>query len=307
MNFIAIDFEAANRFKRDSICEVALVVVENGEIAQKVTSLIQPPGNSYNQFNTDIHGITALDTEDAPTFDQFYRGHQDLFELYPLIAHNASYDMSQLRFTLDSYGIDYPSQDYLCTYVLAKKHLTDLLTYKLNDIADYYGVQHGAHRALEDATCTALVAVELLKSMNINSLDDVSAHGILTGRLYPGGYDACRVKPTTTSYPTSKKISDIDYSTDNFDQNSPFYGKGVCFTGTLEAYTRDEAHKLILEIGGQCYGNVTKSTNYLIMGEQDYARFGSGHKTGKIKKAEKLKSEGQDIELLSEIQFMEMV
>lgn len=46
---------------------------------------------------------------------------------------------------------------------------------------------------------------------------------------------------------------------------------------------------------------------YLVMGEQDFSRYGSGFKSSKIKKAEKLLSEGHSIELLSEVQFLEML
>jgi len=45
----------------------------------------------------------------------------------------------------------------------------------------------------------------------------------------------------------------------------------------------------------------------IIVGEQDYHRYGQGHKSSKIKKAEKILLNGSDIELISENQFLEMI
>jgi len=44
-----------------------------------------------------------------------------------------------------------------------------------------------------------------------------------------------------------------------------------------------------------------------VVGEQDYRQFGEGFKSSKMKKAEKYLSTGQEIELITEGQFLEMV
>ena len=70
---------------------------------------------------------------------------------------------------------------------------------------------------------------------------------------------------------------------------------------------RKEAQVKVLEIGGKCSGGINNSTNFLIVGDQDYSRYGEGFKSSKLKKAEKLLNDGKDIELLSESQFLEMI
>ena len=67
MDFAAIDFETATA-KRDSACSVAVVEVKDGKLVDSYYTLIQPPGNVYDWFNTKIHGITREDTADAPDF-----------------------------------------------------------------------------------------------------------------------------------------------------------------------------------------------------------------------------------------------
>ena len=60
-NFAAIDFETANN-ERTSICSVGVVIVRNGEIADRFYSLVHPEPDYYLYWNTRIHGLTQEDT-----------------------------------------------------------------------------------------------------------------------------------------------------------------------------------------------------------------------------------------------------
>ncbi len=51
------------------------------------------------------------------------------------------------------------------------------------------------------------------------------------------------------------------------DVDSPFAGKTVVVTGTFEKYSRDEIHELIRSNGGKPTTSVSKSTDYLVVGE----------------------------------------
>src|ERR1017187_1610832 len=91
MNFTAIDFETAHP-KHWSICQVGLVRVENGEIVDKVSLLIKPPDNFYWDLFIDIHGISAEDTEDAPTFYDIWHEIEPYIQDQIVVAHNISFD-----------------------------------------------------------------------------------------------------------------------------------------------------------------------------------------------------------------------
>ncbi|OPJ64393.1 DNA polymerase III subunit epsilon [Clostridium oryzae] len=65
MNFIAIDFETANK-KRDSACSVGIAVVENGQVVQRIHRLIKPKEMRFLPFNVGIHGITASMVQNEP-------------------------------------------------------------------------------------------------------------------------------------------------------------------------------------------------------------------------------------------------
>ena len=67
-----------------------------------------------------------------------------------------------------------------------------------------------------------------------------------------------------------------------------FYDKYVAITGTLEKMQRKEAMQIIVDLGGHCEDNVTKKTNYLILGNNDYNPILRGKKSSKLIKAETL-------------------
>lgn len=72
-----------------------------------------------------------------------------------------------------------------------------------------------------------------------------------------------------------------------------FYGKTFVLTGALQNFTRDEASKLIKEKGGKVAGSVSKSTDYVLVGEE------AGSKLDKAKELH--------IKLLTEKQFKDML
>ena len=70
---------------------------------------------------------------------------------------------------------------------------------------------------------------------------------------------------------------------------------------------RKEAMQLVANLGGINGDSVTKKTNYLILGNNDYCKAIRDGKSNKQKKAEKLKLEGHDIEILPETVFYELL
>ena len=71
--------------------------------------------------------------------------------------------------------------------------------------------------------------------------------------------------------------------------------------------SRKEAMQIIADLGGHCQDGVNKETNYLILGNNDYNPILRGKKSSKILKAESLKLKGQDIEILSENVFYDVI
>ncbi|MEI6451636.1 MAG: hypothetical protein WCP98_17060 [Actinomycetes bacterium] len=80
---------------------VGLVHVQQGCMVGVESVLIQPPGNPYGGINTSIHGIDATMTPSSPTFGELWPMLAERLDGRPVVARDASFDMSVLRYELD--------------------------------------------------------------------------------------------------------------------------------------------------------------------------------------------------------------
>ncbi len=161
-DFAAIDFETANN-ERTSVCSVGIVIVRDGEIVDSFYSLIQPEPNYYNYWCTQVHGLTAEDTADAPIFPKVWKKVALLIDGLPLVAHNKAFDESCLRAAFRCYQMEYPEYPFLCTLTASRKIFPYLKDHKLHTVAQECGYTlENHHHALADAEACAAIAVNLL-------------------------------------------------------------------------------------------------------------------------------------------------
>lgn len=183
MNFIAIDFETANA-SRSSICSMGAAIVENGRLIETVHFYIRPTPNYYDSYNTYLHGISDSDTRNQGTFAQQWAYLQRYFHNQTIVAHNAAFDCSVLRYTLDQAQLTYPDLDYHCTYRLAQKTLP-LRSFRLNEVSRYFDISLQHHQAESDARAAALIALRLCDHYSATSLEELSTKvGFKTGKIY---------------------------------------------------------------------------------------------------------------------------
>ena len=157
--FAAIDFETAN-WQRTSVCAVGVVVINQGKLEEQFYSLIQPAPNFYSRRNTEIHGLSRSDTEDAPVFPTVWREILPLVKGIPLVAHNSVFDEGCLRAVHALYEMDYPDYRFYCTCRLARKYLEN---YQLHTVSAFCGfdlLHH--HNALADAEAAAVIMQSIL-------------------------------------------------------------------------------------------------------------------------------------------------
>lgn len=232
MDFVAIDFETANE-SRSSACSLGIIVVEKGLIVDKKYFLIKPSDMYFNPFNVSIHGITEDDVKDKPEFIELWPQIKNYFVGKFIIAHNASFDMSVLRYVMNEYGIQYPELQYSCTMIIAKKIWPNYLSYCLDFIANNLEIKFNHHNAEEDAIACAKIAIKAMKEAEVTSLEDFARKfDFSNGRLFPGGYEPLHAN---LAVHRNKKIkpSDLVAGTTEFDPNHPFYNTTIVFTGTL--------------------------------------------------------------------------
>ncbi len=160
-NFASIDFETANH-NRTSVCSVGIVVVNNGEIVDKIYRLIRPRPNFYSYWATDIHGLSYFDTCNAPEFPEVWSEIESKLTGLPLVAHNSPFDEGCLRAVHELYEMKYPEYEFYCTYRTAKKAFPKLENHQLHTVAAHLGfdlTRH--HHALADAEACAEIAMNL--------------------------------------------------------------------------------------------------------------------------------------------------
>ena len=184
MNFVSIDFETA-KYSRESACSVGLVKYQNGKNADSFYSLIRPPSLYIRPDFTEIHGLTADDVKDAPTFAELWNSAiKHFIGDLPLAAHNASFDMDVLRAVLEWYDLEIPALSYFCTCSLARHTWPGLESYALSALAGNFGIVYNAHNALDDAaTCGRLVqlAAKKFHSRSVEAL--LNAAGMEMGEM----------------------------------------------------------------------------------------------------------------------------
>lgn len=158
MNFVAIDFETANN-RRNSACSVAVVEVKDGKLYDSFYALIRPPQLEFNYTNIQIHGITPADVRNKPRLPEIWPQLKACMENKIVIAHNASFDMSVLRSSIEEYHLSPPSFQHCCTVGIARRVWPDLPNHKLGTLGDYFHIDFQHHNALDDARTCAAVAL----------------------------------------------------------------------------------------------------------------------------------------------------
>lgn len=307
MKFIAIDFETAN-FKRQSICSIGLAVVENFKVVKTINKLIRPTPNYFEAINMSIHGITPKMTENEPSFSEMWAELKPFFDNKKLVAHNASFDFSALRYALDFYQINYPSLDYYCSMLLSKKAFPGLVNYQLPTVCKHLGITGLSHHDAEsDAVACANVMIEICKANNVSSLDELEKKlQFSKGEIFSNSYSpfsCCAVKTTL-----NKQLFNFVPESNKFDEEHPFFGKRVVFTGALSKLSRNDAKQIVVNIGGIISpDNLSSKTNFLVVGTYDYNQYGEGFKSSKLKNAEAMIAQGNELEIISEIDFFKMV
>lgn len=306
IDFVAIDFETANQ-DRDSACEVSLVRFRDGLIVERLTSFLYQ--DSFADINVSIHGITSKDVEGAPHLQTFWPHALEFIGDSPLVAHNAGFDMSVLYRSLqgNSVGRAIP---YFCTMVLSRRTLP-IAYFSLYNVTNYLGIEHSDdHRAEADAIAAGRVALALLQREDVDDLDTLAERlNVRPGVISESGASGCVHKGQSSSLTAAERakiLESIDPS--ELYEDPDFVGKKVLFTGELMHMVRRDAQLAVMKAGGVIVNGISSKTNILVTGYQDPRKLKAGATlSDKLEKATRLREAGQDIEIIDERMFMEML
>lgn len=197
MDFLALDFETATT-AADSPCELGIAISRGGVVREVRNWLIKPPQWPwFSPYNVAVHGIRPEDVEDAPRWTEIWDEVAGLLSGALVVAHNAAFDMSVLRATLASHGIEHPSFQYFCSVSMARKVWPGHNSYGLGAMCAHHGIPLKHHRAGNDAAATAeLVQRALREGEGINAFAQRAR--LKLGTFYPGGHRTPGGKVTLT-------------------------------------------------------------------------------------------------------------
>lgn len=200
MDFVAIDFETATS-KYTSICSMGICVVEDSKVKERKSFYIKPVPFEFNSYNIKIHGITPEMVEFSPTFGEVWEKIKPYIDGKLVVAHNTSFDVTALCATLDEWGIEYPTFDYLCTVKLSQKAYPELKSHKLNNLCSALGVEFSHHDAYDDAYACAMALLRIMYDYSLVNVAEVAeCFELNLGHIYPG----CKVH-TAQKKPKKKK------------------------------------------------------------------------------------------------------
>lgn len=288
-DFTVIDVETTGL--EPSYCEIiefAGIRVRDNKIVDTYSTLIKPFWR-IDEFIEQLTGITNEMLETAPLPEEIIPKIRNFIGDDILLGHNVNFDVNFLYEAFMA-ALDVPaSNDFIDTMRIARKALPELSHHRLSDIAEYLNISPNTyHRALSDCQTTLDCYYKLQDIIASSTGIDNFVQTFLAKK---GNVDLRQIVAENTE----------------FDETHPLYGKHCVFTGALDKMTRANAAQLVVNVGGICENNVTKKTNFLILGNNDYHKSIKDGKSSKQKKAEEYKLMGFDIEIIPENVFYEMI
>ena len=295
-DFNCIDVATANN-SWSSICQIGLVVVRSGEIAETWERLVNPKAD-FSSFNVGIHHITADHVRDSPELPDIWDALRDLTQGRPLVYHSpAWFDRHALTQAAEKHGLPQLDVEWVDSSRIVRNAWPERYGkrgFGLAKLARDFKIEFQHHDALEDATAAASITLEALKDSGTSIRE--WAQGLPSPRV------RTRARPEWASNVPGKRVKKGSAS----DQ---LFGQRIVFTGRL-AVARKEAKRMAEEAGGEVDDNVQHATTMLVVGEfttASQADTKAVSKSGKQTESERRVEAGQEIAILAEREFWDLL
>lgn len=300
LNFALIRIECCNGYK-DTPCRIALIGVKDANIVSKKEILIDPEDEPFD-FMTS--GTQLEDLKGKGTFvDHWPEILAFIKDFSVLVSTTDGYDTNVLYNAINRCKIACEPIQYLTAKNVIRRSISTC-SYRFDELCEMLNVQIIDDMPLNLAINWCELIIKACREKDsANLIDFARDNNLILGTVSSVGYSRCYIKRVYKS----KKKNEKDYDPAKFDKSNPFFDQNVVFTGKLEYFTRAEAEDYVLQIGGHCPSGLTKTTNYLVVGVQNPSQVGLDGLSGKQKKAIKYREDGAEIELLSEIDFIDMM
>ncbi|OHE00385.1 MAG: DNA polymerase III subunit epsilon [Sulfurimonas sp. RIFCSPLOWO2_12_FULL_36_74] len=165
--FCIVDIETnGSKIDKHQIIEIAVVKVKNGKIIDSYESLVNC--KEINQHITEITGISADDTKDAPNLKKVMYDFKTFLGDAVFVAHDVKFDYKFISLSMQKIGLAPLLNRSLCSLSLAERTI-ESYRYALSYLNVSFNLNPEAthHRAMSDVMTT----YELFK-LSLSNLDE---------------------------------------------------------------------------------------------------------------------------------------
>jgi DNA polymerase III epsilon subunit family exonuclease len=238
---VVIDVETTGRDpKVADLIEIGAVRVRDGQVVDRFSTFVNP-GRTI--FGAQMHGITDAEVAGAPVAREAAEKLLAFVAGAPVVGHNIGFDLGFLDAALGEPG-KFIAGGYFDTLVVAREGYPDLESYKLGDVARFFGVTvETVHRGLADAETTAAIVACFAQDLpnRLDNLQEAVAISIRANRqegqdpagLLDAARKQARVSKGLFSLVQKKTVRKVV-----FDEGIRMDGRGV-----------DELRQISVEVG----------------------------------------------------------
>jgi DNA polymerase-3 subunit epsilon len=178
VDFAVIDVETTGLFPggHDRIVEIAIVrTTTSGNTVAQYSTLINP---NRDVGPTSIHGITARDIINAPSFADVAGDIADRISEAVLVGHNVEFDVRFLASEFSRIGVILPDVSRTCTLMLSGYLRPSPVNGRLASCCAACGIPYGpAHFASSDAAATAHLLHHIATTLGWNAIEAMVYQG----------------------------------------------------------------------------------------------------------------------------------
>jgi DNA polymerase-3 subunit epsilon len=283
-DFIALDVETANQ-DIASICQIGIAWFRDGVVIKEWRTYINPQEN-FAVLNSLVHGITKATVKVAPCFSALADKIRRELAGNIVVTHTA-FDIDALNAACDKYNVAH----FNCTWLDSRdvaRNIWNSTRYGLADVCNIINYNFRHHDALEDAKASGqiIVAATTKTGLDISKLD-----------LQTEASLAAKAKEPLYDPPRKKRASLVR----NGSNSGRLADEVLVFTGVL-SISKDEAADRVAALGCRVMTCVGNKTTVLVTGEPI-----TNEKSQKQRKAESLIAKGQNIRIMPEAEFRQLV
>lgn len=170
MSLVFFDVETPNRL-HDRVCSIAAIRTDEGLNVEYKKFFLVNPEAAFDRANIRVHGLSARDVVDAPTFGELWDDElRSVFSGSVVVAHNAAFDLSVVDKALSQDGFVIPDTEYVCTLRAAQYSGLESNDYRLPTLCSIFGIDLGTHH---DALCDAVGCLEVFREMQDRRMVDL--------------------------------------------------------------------------------------------------------------------------------------